>query len=160
MAVPWPESSKGESGGRSEPASTVLPRRVAHGAHDLQGNLGPRRNLKGEIWGAGNRVRRSCLANARGLSTSQGERNLEADAEAISWMCPYAVCLVAEFDRRLWLKEALSPYVFSRKRDGGRGGREPGLRMTIVQSRVRCSRRRALSERSFSLRSYAWRREP
>lgn len=40
MAVPWPESSKGESGGRSEPASTVLPRRVAHGAHDLQGKLG------------------------------------------------------------------------------------------------------------------------
>jgi len=52
-------------------------------------------------------------------------------------------------------------YVVARKRDGGRGGRGPGLRMyRIVPSRVRCSRRPALSERGSSLRSYAWRREP
>jgi len=50
-------------------------------------------------------------------------------------MCPYAVCLVAEVDTRFWLREALLPNVFSRKRDGGRGGRGPGLRMTIVPSR-------------------------
>jgi len=44
-------------------------------------------------------------------------------------MCPYVVCLVADVDRRLWLREALSPYVILRKGDGGRGGRGPGLRM-------------------------------
>lgn len=52
-------------------------------------------------------------------------------------------------------------YVVFRKKDGGRGGREPGLRMySIVPSRVRCHRRPGLSERSSSLRSYAWRGEP
>jgi len=52
-------------------------------------------------------------------------------------------------------------YVVLRKKDGGRGGREPGLRMySIVPSRVRCHRRPGLSERSSSLRSYAWRGEP
>jgi len=60
-------------------------------------------------------------------------------------MCPYAVCLVAEVDKRFWLREALLPNVISRKRGGGRGGRGPGLRMTNRSKSFRYSRRRALS---------------
>ena len=40
MAVPWPMPSKEGAGGRSKPASIVLPRRVAHGAHDSPGKPG------------------------------------------------------------------------------------------------------------------------
>ena len=40
MAVPWPMPSKEGVGGRSKPASIVLPRRVAHGAHDSPGKPG------------------------------------------------------------------------------------------------------------------------
>jgi hypothetical protein len=59
------------------------------------------------------------LANARGFTPSREGTELEADAEAISWMCPYAICLYfAEVDRRSWLREALLPNVVLRKRDG------------------------------------------
>lgn len=58
-------------------------------------------------------------------------------------------------------EKPFSRYVILRKKEGSRGGRGPGLRMyPIVPSRVRCHRRPVLSERSSSLRSYAWRREP
>jgi len=76
-------------------------------------------------------------ANARGPYASQEERGLEAGAEAISWMCPYAVCLVAEFDKQSWLREALPP-VRSLSKEG-RGTRWTGAWPTDVPNRSKSS---------------------
>jgi len=113
VTVPRPVSSKDGVGGRSKSASVVLSRRAAHGAHVLgkpgigvrgwqtPGDPTPRK---------GNRVKRRARRRSRG--------------------CARTLCVsFAEVDRRFWLTEALPPNVISRKRDGGRGGREPGQRM-------------------------------
>lgn len=158
VAASWLESSKGlcctatcstpleGSGGRGKPASTVLPTARC--------------------------PRRSCLAKARhgfvtanagGFQASQGERGLEAGAEAISWMCPYAVCLIAEVDRRSGngSEKPFSHYVAPRKRSGRHGGREP--RSTDVSNRSQYGplfHAARLIERDSSLRRKTWRREP
>jgi hypothetical protein len=44
-------------------------------------------------------------------------------------MCPYAVCLVADVDKRLWLKEASFPYVAFEREPGDAVNGGLGLRM-------------------------------
>jgi len=63
---------------------------VAHGAFIRSGQPDP--------------VGERC-ANAWGTRAWQQERALEADPEAISRMCSYALCLVAEVDKRLGPKK-------------------------------------------------------
>jgi hypothetical protein len=66
---------KTETATGANPLRWCFTRRVAHGAH---GSGKPERGARD--W--------QTLGDAQ---ASQGARHLAADAEAISWMCPYAV---------------------------------------------------------------------
>lgn len=93
-----------------------------------------------------------------GISAPQGVRGSAAGAEATSWMCSYLLfrCRRRQAARS---REALPPNAVTRKGDGGRGERGPGLRMKSSWTCQPLVGPRS-SERSSSLRSYAWWREP
>jgi len=132
VAVPRPWSSKDGWGGRSKPASVVLPRRAAHDAHtwrknrvgdrdwQTQGDSSPRKRN-----GVSRRARRRSRGCARTLFVS-----------------------FAEVDRRSWLREALPPVRSPSKE--GRGTRWTGAWPTDVINR---SKWRPLFQAAFTFRT-------